>query len=121
MSSNWWAEKSRALTEQKRAAEEEARAAELRPNYPVHQPGTQAWIEGRRAQVAKNEAAAQASSMSYYDVNAVRERAHMRAVQAYLNTAHVQNRGGLARVEPNPANAEDFARNRPAASFSDWF
>ncbi|MFG2984945.1 hypothetical protein ACGFYQ_27425 [Streptomyces sp. NPDC048258] len=59
--------------------------------------------------------------MSYFSLEDVRAAAHMRAVQAYHATAHVAARGGLARIEPNPVDMDQYDLHRPTGSYSDVF
>ncbi|MFF0550822.1 hypothetical protein ACFYUL_17880 [Streptomyces sp. NPDC004311] len=83
--------------------------------------GSQEWIDCRQAQVERNKAAAGAMTLGYGNLDAVREAAHLRAVQAYHATAHRTARGDLARVEVNPVDMGQYELNRPRASYSDVF
>ncbi|OEJ34182.1 hypothetical protein [Streptomyces subrutilus] len=94
-------------------------AAELtyrNPNLGAH---AQAWIDGRTAKDERNRAAAGAMSLSYGDLDAVREATHLRAVQQYHASAHRQERGRLSELEPNPTDMSQYALNRPRGSYSD--
>ncbi|MGW2038696.1 hypothetical protein [Streptomyces virginiae] len=117
---DFWSRAADAKRAREQQAQQEAFEVSLRPVFPEHQGGTEAWIAARAARTSANRAATAASvAGGYVNLSDMRERAHERAVAQYGNHRRLTDPAAHLAELKGGVQPEGYGSGAPRSAYSD--